>query len=141
MAEHTQTLARRVESLRKAKGWSRLRLANEADLSEKTIARIENAQPIETRSDTFDKLANALGVPVHDLDAGRPTLEELEREEGPLERIERKLDALAKALEDGASQALAGDPIQGLASLVQQLRAATPPESPAEPDAPTGTDQ
>jgi transcriptional regulator with XRE-family HTH domain len=104
MAEHRQTLARRVSGLRAAKGWSRLKLATEAGLSEKTIVRIEKAEPLETRPDTFDKLADALGVPVHDLDAGRPTMEELEREEGPLERIEGKLDEILSRLPDAAAE-------------------------------------
>lgn len=98
MEGHAQTLARRVQELRRAKGWSRERLALEAGLKEKTISRIEKAEVVQPQSETFDRLARALGVDVYLLDAGRPTLAELTDDGGPLQRIEDKLDRLLAAL-------------------------------------------
>lgn len=106
MGEHQQTLARRVIHLREAKGWSRERLATEAGLSVKHVRRIEKAEVEKPQGDTFDALARALDVDVHELDAGRPTLAELEAQDGPLERIERKLDELLSRFPDDVGELL-----------------------------------
>lgn len=91
MSEHANVLAQRITHARKAKGWSKDRLALEAGLSYKTIKRLEKAEIKKPQSGTYDKLAAALEVEVRHLDEGRPSLDELEEQGGPLERIETLL--------------------------------------------------
>jgi transcriptional regulator with XRE-family HTH domain len=98
MEEHAQALAQRIRHFRKAKGWSKERLALEAGLSSKTIKRLEKAEIKTPQSATYDKLADALGIEVRQLDAGRPTLDELEDQGGPLERLEDLLKANQRML-------------------------------------------
>jgi transcriptional regulator with XRE-family HTH domain len=57
----------------------------------------------------------------------------------PLDRIERRLDGLARALEDASAQALGGGPIQGLEALVRSLRAEQQPSIRKGPGSAGGT--
>jgi transcriptional regulator with XRE-family HTH domain len=91
-------LSARIKRLRKARGWSAERLAHEANMSSKTVSRLEKGQTAEPHDDTFQKLAIALGVTIEEVAGPR---DEPEVGNGPierLERIERKLDALVSAL-------------------------------------------
>lgn len=98
MDEHRKLLAQRLEHARKAKGWSPERLALEADLSAKHIRRLERAEVKKPQAGTLDKLAEALGLDVRYLDQGRPTMDELEEDGGPLAEIKDKLDELLARL-------------------------------------------
>ncbi|WP_414047402.1 helix-turn-helix domain-containing protein [Macrococcus equi] len=54
-----------VAQLRKAKGWTQERLADEAKLSVRTIQRIEKGE--ESSLESMGLVANMLGVPISDL--------------------------------------------------------------------------
>ncbi|WP_414054597.1 helix-turn-helix domain-containing protein [Macrococcus equi] len=54
-----------VSQLRKAKGWTQERLAEEAKLSVRTIQRIEKGE--ESSLESMGLVANVLGVPISDL--------------------------------------------------------------------------
>lgn len=51
-----------LKKLRKKKGWTREKLAREADVSYHTIIKIERGTIKNPRLDTLVKLAKALGV-------------------------------------------------------------------------------
>lgn len=135
MAEHGRVLAQRIMHARKAKGWGRERLAREAGLSPKTILRLEKAEVDKPNPATYDKLAHALGVEVRFLDAGRPTLEDLQEQGGPLDRIERKLDDILTRLPPAPPGAL------GRRLAARPPNAKGPKRKPKPPgeDAPPGT--
>ncbi len=59
-------LAKRIKTLRNNKGYSQEALANETNLSLRTIQRIERGET-EPRGDTLKRLANALDVTPNDL--------------------------------------------------------------------------
>jgi hypothetical protein len=56
-----------------------------------------------------------------------------------LDRIEARLNTVARALEGASARALRGDPIRGLEDLVQQLRDDPPPVTPPAVDARSDT--
>lgn len=55
-----------------------------------------------------------------------------------LERIETKLETLTRAVEEASSQALRGDPVQGLENLLRELRDEPPSGSEGEGDSGAG---
>jgi transcriptional regulator with XRE-family HTH domain len=59
-------LAKRIKALRAQKGFSQEELANETNLSIRTIQRIEGGET-EARGDTLKRLANVLDVTPNDL--------------------------------------------------------------------------
>jgi transcriptional regulator with XRE-family HTH domain len=124
MAEHRQTLARRIRLLREARGWSKEKLALEAGLSGKHIGRLEAGLVEKPTEDTYNKLADAFKIPVTDLDAaGRPSLAELEEADGPLERIEKQLAALSPSAADGSESQLESlrEAVAALHALVSEV--------------------
>jgi transcriptional regulator with XRE-family HTH domain len=61
MAEQDKQAGERLQALRERRGWSRETLAYHADVSTKTVERIEKGQ-VEGRRGTFRQLAEALEV-------------------------------------------------------------------------------
>ena len=57
----------RVETLRKARGWSRLDLAARAAVTESTIIRAERTNPPALQARNLEKIAHALDVSLSDL--------------------------------------------------------------------------
>jgi transcriptional regulator with XRE-family HTH domain len=90
-----QGVGREVERLMKERGWSRTKLAAEADMSASGVSMILNGQRNLTTT-TLAKLATALGVEVRDLFP-------LDQATLPLEDIER---AVQRGMED-ATKSLA----------------------------------
>jgi transcriptional regulator with XRE-family HTH domain len=89
----------------------------------------------EPRKQTLEHIATTFGIDLAEFYEG------VSGGKSQLDRIEARLDDVAKGLEGAAAQALAGDPIQGLEDLVRRLRDEQPPETPGASDAPTGSDQ
>jgi transcriptional regulator with XRE-family HTH domain len=95
-----QRVGREVKRLREEHGWSRTKLAAEADMSASGVSMIENGQRNLTTT-TLAKLAEALGVEVADLFPKSqtplftqpPSKEEAGEREGPIP------NSLAEALE------------------------------------------
>jgi DNA-binding LacI/PurR family transcriptional regulator len=56
-----------LEALRRKKGWSQLKLAKLAKVSQNTISRIESGDTTKPNTTTSKKLADALGVPISQL--------------------------------------------------------------------------
>lgn len=88
MADYRQRLAERLIHERERKSYSQDTLALAADLSPKTIKRIEEQKVDKPRPVTIRRLAEALEIDPTKLSPP----EELEEEQ--LNRIERKLDQL-----------------------------------------------
>ncbi|MFG2948419.1 DUF488 family protein, N3 subclade [Streptomyces adustus] len=65
-----QELARRIRALRKARGWTRERLAKEAGLHTRTLVRLESEGPVQPGFFTVGRLATALEVSLDDLFRG-----------------------------------------------------------------------
>ena len=59
-------VGRRVVQLRESKGWGQEDLAHHADVSVKTVSRVENGRH-EARNNTVERIADALGVDKDDL--------------------------------------------------------------------------
>jgi transcriptional regulator with XRE-family HTH domain len=57
----------KVEELRLAKGWTREKLAVEANISPSTLGRIERGQASFPYMSTVSAIAKALGVDIDDL--------------------------------------------------------------------------
>lgn len=55
----------RIDELRRAKGWTQEKLADESGIAVRTIQRVESGQ--DASLTTVTAIANALGVPVRDL--------------------------------------------------------------------------
>lgn len=64
-------LAVRIKELRMSKGYSQEYLSEVAQLSLRTVQRIENAET-ESRGDTLNRLAKALGVDITELTDSKP---------------------------------------------------------------------
>ena len=64
-----KAIASHIEAARKARGWSRSRLARVAEISERTLVRIEYAEGVRD-VEVFAKVAAALGVSLSRLFAG-----------------------------------------------------------------------
>ncbi|MFE4528879.1 helix-turn-helix transcriptional regulator [Streptomyces anulatus] len=60
--DHSRALARRVRALRESHGWTREQLAKEADVSERTLARLEGEGAIQPGFFTVGAIAEALAV-------------------------------------------------------------------------------
>jgi transcriptional regulator with XRE-family HTH domain len=60
-------MSSRVETLRKARGWSRLDLATRATVTESTIIRAERTNPPALQTRNLEKIAHALDVSLSDL--------------------------------------------------------------------------
>jgi transcriptional regulator with XRE-family HTH domain len=65
--DHARPLAQRVRALREARGWSRERLAEEACISTRTLARLEGEGAIQPGFFTVGAVAEALEVSLDDL--------------------------------------------------------------------------
>ncbi|AKJ11764.1 hypothetical protein ABB07_17485 [Streptomyces incarnatus] len=65
--DHARALARRVRALREARGWSRERLAKEACISTRTLARLEGEGAIQPGFFTVGAVAEALDISLDDL--------------------------------------------------------------------------
>ncbi|MER5871805.1 DUF488 family protein [Streptomyces sp. NPDC002044] len=65
--DRARTLAQQLRALREAKGWSRERLAKEAGIQPKTLARVESGGAIQPGFFTIGSLAAALEVCLDDL--------------------------------------------------------------------------
>ena len=109
MAEHDLEVGKRVEALRRQKGWSREALAFRAQVSNKTVERIEKGQ-VEGRRGTIRAIADALeadeytilGEPV--TPAGVPLSDQLEQVvahfSGQVNAIEERQKDIVRALAD-----------------------------------------
>lgn len=56
----------KVELLRKRNGWSKYRLAKEANMAQSTLHDIVSGKNVNPRMDTISKIADALGVSVNE---------------------------------------------------------------------------
>lgn len=65
--DHVRALAQRVRELREARGWTRERLAKEAGIAPKTLARLESEGAIQPGFFTVGAVAEALDVSLDDL--------------------------------------------------------------------------
>lgn len=65
--DHARALAWRVRALREARGWSRERLAKEAGIAVRTLARLEGEGAIQSGFLTVGAVAEALEVSLDDL--------------------------------------------------------------------------
>lgn len=74
-----------LQTLRRRKNWSQDRLAEMAKVNKQTISRIERGEPENTRENTINQLAHALGV-----EPGELTREALTREGNQSEPMKRK---------------------------------------------------
>lgn len=124
MSDYRRAQGRRVAELRDAKNWTQEDLARFADISVKTVSRVENGTN-ELRATTLREFAQALDVSEADLripapaplGLGAPPEPDLESR---LEAIEAKLD-LVLALLGPADSATPS----GLAEVAAALGAAT----------------
>jgi transcriptional regulator with XRE-family HTH domain len=123
-------IGRRIEAARKRADLSRPELADLLQVHTNTITGYERGDRAAYRAVT--DIAERTNSDVRWLVFG-------DSYQDPLDRIEERLGTLAKALEDAAAQALAGDPIRGLEDLVQQLRDDPPPGRPRDADARSDT--
>ena len=115
MADDRRRLAERLTAAREGKGLSREGLAPGAEVTPKTIERIEEQKVDRPRGSTIRAIAEALEI---EPTALRPPPE---IEDDALERIEQKLDVLKKAAglgQNGANEAEEGI---GKSSLEDQL--------------------
>ena len=92
MEDHRKEVGQRIAALRDARGWSQEELAHRADVSVKTISRLENGRN-EGRGKNLRSIAEALEVPVLDLQGTQPDPFGLS-DVSQLDRIEAKLDRL-----------------------------------------------
>src|ERR1700692_4933037 len=74
-----------LQTLRRRKNWSQDRLAEMAKVNKQTISRIERGEPDNTRENTINQLAHALGV-----QPGELTREALTPEGNQSEPMKRK---------------------------------------------------
>jgi transcriptional regulator with XRE-family HTH domain len=85
-------LKERVKSLRKAKGWSQIRLAKEAKVSQQAIGKIETGKALESRK--LPQIAAALGVTAEELLGETPASDSgLSDRENALLRAFRRADS------------------------------------------------
>jgi len=94
--QQRQERAKALIRLRKARGWSAERLAQEAKVSSKTVSRIETADVDEPHTGTIKKLAVALDAQIEDINGPAPPME---GEPGPIERLENRLEKMQESLE------------------------------------------
>lgn len=64
--ESMRELGRVIRTLRKAKGWTQIRLAEESGMSRNAIIKLEHGER-EPHASTIDKVARALGVDLYEL--------------------------------------------------------------------------
>ncbi|MCQ4045892.1 DUF488 family protein [Streptantibioticus rubrisoli] len=62
-----QLLARRIRALREERGWTRERLAKEANIHTRTLVRLESEGPVQPGFFTVGALAEALGTTLDEL--------------------------------------------------------------------------
>lgn len=90
MVGFKQRLAERIVEAREEQGWDQRELAFRAQISDKTIQRLEGAQVDKPRPSTLRKIAEATGRTVADI---RPDMESEEKDlRAQLDRIEEKVD-------------------------------------------------
>lgn len=102
MVGFSERLAERVVEAREQKGWSRRELAFRAQISDKTLERLEGGEIAKPRGTTLQKIAEAVGTEVADL---RPDMEREEKNlRSQLDRIEAGVRENADAIDAMAAQ-------------------------------------
>jgi transcriptional regulator with XRE-family HTH domain len=83
------TIGRQIKDRRLAKGWTQEVLARKANTSRARIEALENARAPDIGFKRLQRIMNALGLDLRpsDLNAGRPTLEQLTDEDDDAPRL------------------------------------------------------
>lgn len=137
MAERRKATGQRVVELREKKRWSQEELATNSGLSVKTISRLENGR-YESRRNTIDRVADALGVSADDIDPppsaplglgqepdAAPASEELQAIREDLSALREEVSTIAEAVTRLLDPA--GQFAQALGAIGQQD--ASPPDT------------
>lgn len=93
MAKVTDQVVARIRDIRRAKGWSQEKLAEEANLSRDAISRIERGDR-EPRLETLHSIAKAVGLTLSKLLDFEYQPKARREQEIPLRSLERALDQL-----------------------------------------------
>lgn len=102
MVGFKERLAERIVEERELKGWSRRELAFRAEISDKTLERLETGEIERPRGTTLQKIAGAVGKEVADL---RPDMEREEKSlRAQLDRIEAAVQENADAIDAISAQ-------------------------------------
>lgn len=83
------------------KGWSKYRLAKEAQMAQSTLSDIFNGKKKNPRMDTIQRIADALEVSVNDFFDDEPNKDIQEKEENKIDaEKQRQIHTVAAHLED-----------------------------------------
>ena len=127
-------IAERVRSLRKARGWSQLELAQRVGLSDAWISRIENAIVPSPRYDDLMKLAGAFDISIAELlGEDRDAIRELVDQITDDPAIQYTLVTMVTELRDRSDEQR-----RFLLSAIETLLKHYPPARPPDGDRPAG---
>jgi transcriptional regulator with XRE-family HTH domain len=105
MIKSSDLVPARVRELRRRKGWSQEKLAEESGLSKDAVSRIERGDR-EPRLDTIEQIANAVGIPLSKLfDFGEPAPRASARDE-QIRSLDRSLSLVEQWLADALVDAV-----------------------------------